>query len=642
MFEMHARWLEELKSHVNTAGEITHTTGYMTSVAISSEICDVCADPGKHDYWTWRSLATDLDDALKYLGPKMACVLTTPITAILDAIRNELFIPRNGKNPMVDDTKRALVTRYAIALHDLLDEDIVILSSWRDLVEACKNDDHLVYPYDRIAFLRDNLFALIRHRRQDDGPWGTSQTAVGILLDYGHQVSRAQQALGDKAFEFDPRHQSRPTGLDAPGRMDLSERWIVRRARRTESVVWFRIADAYTRALSCLTHDNITFYPAQVLAGGIIDHDVARELFPVVPEELLTDRISSFQQSGEIDEYTGIEHKPGLVYARVVIPSAEPHLAGAKARAHLDALLTLTRPSKDTWTVLNGELLFAQGRMPRLDWGPKHRRKTTIFPENDRTAANLDALSNSGYIITSEVAGHLRPVQLLIDQIESANDSESIVMAAVRAIEHLNTWSTRATEKWYKFVKTYLAEEYTRFAFLERATQTTFEAIVRTLPDTSPTASPQPVLDTIRDEVEGGTWRTSFDRLKALGYIADLNTIYTKHPLIRRLREVEHILSSGRSIQDAFDEEERRVDARVARLTRTRNAAIHGGPLSPAACDSVVDFARALSLQALSHAVTSALSGTDVQTVMDQRRLAEVQRADDLRQKAEVKDLFNS
>ncbi|KQU55299.1 hypothetical protein ASG84_23000 [Rhodococcus sp. Leaf278] len=465
MFEMHARWLEELKSHVNTAGEITHTTGYMTLVAISSEICDVCADPGKHDYWTWRSLATDLGDALKYLGPKMAGILTTPITAILDAIRNELFIPRNGKNPVVDDTKRALVTRYAIALHDLLDEDIVILSSWRDLVEACKNDDHLVYPYDRIAFLRDNLFALIRHRRQDDGPWGTSQTAVGILFDYGHRVSRAQHALGDKAFEFDPRHQSRPTGLDDPGRIDLSECWIVRRAQRTESVVWFRIADAYTRALSCLTHDNITFYPAQVLAGGIIDHAVARQLFPVVPEELLTDRISSFQQSGEIDEYTGIEHKPGLVYARVVVPSAEPHLAGAEARAHLDALLTLTRPSKDTWRVLNGELLFGQGRMPGLDWGPKRRRKTTIFPENDCTAANLDALSDSGYTITSEVAGRLRPVHLLIDQIESADDSESIVMAAVRAIEHLNTWATRATDKWYRFVKSYLAEEYTRLAF---------------------------------------------------------------------------------------------------------------------------------------------------------------------------------
>lgn len=642
MFEMHARWLEELRSHVTADGSITHTTGYMTLVAITSEICDLCADPDTHNYWTWDSIATDLDDVRDYLGPDTTGVVRTHVTAVLDTIRNEMFVARSGKTPTVDDTKRPVVAARAAAMHALLDDDTVIVSSWRDLVAACKNEDHLLYTHDRIAFLRDNLRALIEHRRQDDGSWGTSRTAVDILFDYGHGVSRAQQLLGETAFDFDPRNQSRPTGLDDRGRMDLSERWIVRRTRTSPAVVWFRIADAYPRALNCLTHDTITFYPAQVLAGGIIDHATAREMFDVVPEELLTDRFSSFQKSEEIDEYTGIEHRPGLVYARVAIPDIEPHFAESAARAHLDALLNLIRPSPDTWTLLNGHLAFVGGWMPRLDWGPKYNRKATVFAQNDYTTVNLEALHRSGYTITSAVAEHLGPVHRLMDQVESADHSEAVVMAAVRAIEHVNTRTTRATDKWYKFIDTYLAQEYTRLAFLERATQTTFEAIVRTLPDPSPTASPPPVLDTIRGEVESGMWGRSFDRLKALGYLADLKTIYAKHPLVRRLRETEHILSSGQSIQDAFDREAHRVDARVARLTRTRNSAIHGGPLSPSACDSVMDFARDLSLQALRHAQTSALSGTDLRTVMDERSRVEAQRANTLRQRAELEDLFDS
>ena len=49
--------------------------------------------------------------------------------------------------------------------------------------------------------------------------------------------------------------------------------------------------------------------------------------------------------------------------------------------------------------------------------------------------------------------------------------------------------------------------------------------------------------------------------------------------------ELDNTLQSRDSIGRAVDTERERVRARVARLTRSRNAAIHGGPLSEAACD---------------------------------------------------------
>ena len=74
--------------------------------------------------------------------------------------------------------------------------------------------------------------------------------------------------------------------------MDLTERWIVRRPSTKDVVVWFRIANAFVSPTGCMAHGDITFYSAQVLAGAIIDHEVARETYEVVPEELLIDEIT--------------------------------------------------------------------------------------------------------------------------------------------------------------------------------------------------------------------------------------------------------------------------------------------------------------------------------------------------------------
>ena len=80
-----------------------------------------------------------------------------------------------------------------------------------------------------------------------------------------------------------------------------------------------------------------------------------------------------------------------------------------------------------------------------------------------------------------------------------------------------------------------------------------------------------------------------------------------------------------------MDEERQRVKARVARLRRSRNAAIHGGPLSAAACDSIADFARDLADQALNAVTQAILQNAAIPDYMRTTRDENRQRNEELR-----------
>ena len=59
---------------------------------------------------------------------------------------------------------------------------------------------------------------------------------------------------------------------------------------------------------------------------------------------------------------------------------------------------------------------------------------------------------------------------------------------------------------------------------------------------------------------------------------------------------------------------------KVKRLTRSRNAAIHGGPLSDAACGTTADFAATLARQALSTPIWAIVNARSVEAHATSRR----------------------
>lgn len=90
------------------------------------------------------------------------------------------------------------VATRAAALAALLDSDDALVAAWRDLVAGCQDIDHILYPSERIAFLRDTVVGLSEYRRQDRGYFSPVSTAVQVLMGDPSSVRQAQAMVGDR------------------------------------------------------------------------------------------------------------------------------------------------------------------------------------------------------------------------------------------------------------------------------------------------------------------------------------------------------------------------------------------------------------------------------------------------------------
>ena len=103
--------------------------------------------------------AADLSDSLDWIGPELLALVGTPARTVHQAITNGILVPRSGTRPLIDDTKRPFVAAQTARLAAVLDQDDVLVAAWRDLVAGCRDLNHVLYPSERIAFLRDTSAA---------------------------------------------------------------------------------------------------------------------------------------------------------------------------------------------------------------------------------------------------------------------------------------------------------------------------------------------------------------------------------------------------------------------------------------------------------------------------------------------------
>jgi len=106
------------------------------------------------------------------------------------------------------------------------------------------------------------------------------------------------------------------------------------------------------------------------------------------------------------------------------------------------------------------------------------------------------------------------------------------------------------------------------------------------------------------------------------------------------LAESDEILTAPATISTAFDEERRRVDARVKRLTRSRNAAIHGGTLSKEACATITDLAPVLAQDALNTSIWARVTGRPPEAYATSRADEHRQRIANLKNGGDLTNLF--
>lgn len=632
LFEQHDRWIEELLEYTNRQEAVTCRSGYMPLTAIAQEIATACADSRQHggqQIASWQSAADDLVDCLDWIGPGLLALVDPAGRAVHHAITNDLLAMGPNGRSRLDDTKRPFVAAQTTALAGVLDRDDVLVAAWRDLVAACRDVDHVRYPSERVAFLRDTLVGLSEYRKQDRQYFSPISTAVQVLIGNRFSVQEAQAMVGDPVDDHDLADPHAKSDLPEADRANLAARCILERPPAGKYVVWFRLSPGFFRNDPYVTHGDVTFYEAQTLATALTDHARARrDLAGVVPEELLTDEIRDLQAANKVNGHTGFEWEPQLVYARVTVHDVEHHRAVETARTLLDTVLAVVGHHERMWKVLDGSLFFdaSPGAWNPIGarWGLKEPEPDPVFYQNDHFATDLADFTADGHLITAETAEKLKmPLRLVSTLMGTARaDSEAIVMAAVRAIEHCNTWTApTGALHWNAFIDAYLIDEYTLAAFRNRVVLDVFAAADHYRPDRTPGAVIPPELHAIRNDiVVDAVWGTRIDSTKTVAHVAALRRIYADHWLVRRLAEADDILASGAAIAAAFAVEQHRVDARVKRLTRSRNAAIHGGTLSGVACATIADFAATLARQALNIVIWATVTGQQVDAYATSRR----------------------
>jgi hypothetical protein len=172
-------------------------------------------------------------------------------------------------------------------------------------------------------------------------------------------------------------------------------------------------------------------------------------------------------------------------------------------------------------------------------------------------------------------------------------------MASVRAIEHLNAWTTGGVKNWVDFASAYFKKAQARVKVVGFISHFT-KAAIDHVPDRRPDApvAPQRALFDIRQRLMRTVGAHEYFNVRASAdEVPALRGIYSDHFLARGLTEVETTLATPAGMFARLEEQSRRFYRQLARLKRLRNSAIHGGPISETSSQSVAVFAYNLGHQ---------------------------------------------
>ena len=641
LFCQHEPWVEELSVYLQLDGPITASGSVLTLLAATLDLQDWMGDQREFlpvQYDDWQQVIGDYRDSLVNSGPKILAV-AAPHTAAIDALLPSLTsssVHADGTRICaIDPVVRAGIMVHLRKLDATLSSEAAIIAAWRDVVSSCKKVSRTV---EEVSFRRDTLWAIAERRGLDVGSFGVFRDVCAVLTDDANAVSREQDRAAGIDHEPGIPH-TEPSGLETWERLPLCEQVLAREAFKADCIVWLRLAPAFLPQYE-VTHGQVTFYNASYLSGQIGHLELA-DRFQVPPiEVLMPQEVPPLLRKGEVEW----ENNHRMAYARVALPDTEVHRAEMEARTLVEALKAVNHAEPDTWQLMKGHILFVNGhRRSRFSWGPKHDVKDPYYPENDRMGRDIERMSRSARRLDAHSIHSLQAAIGMSTALKaaSAESPEATVMAAVRAIEHINAWTTAGVKNWADFVSDYFKKAQSRVRVVEFIGHFAKHA-VQIVPDNRPGAPHIPELADLRSKLFRSDQyaHTDFHVRAAADHVATLKAIYADHWLARGLGEVETILATPAAMHARLEEQGRRFDQHLRRLKRLRNAAIHGGPISQAACTSVAVFAYNLGHQCLNEAMRTLLTGRDIPSHMDDYRADHIDRFERVQTTGDVDALF--
>lgn len=635
---------DELNMQLHYDSPITSTGAVMTLPAASADLKDWITDDRRfvsqqHD--DWMQVMGDFSASVKATGPKLARRVepmtmqiesllprlisptdTEPITSPTASFLRK-FLPRSVSNRIAQPIDSLLhdvaphglpaeeTHQYTISadvqahISQLLDQldtalatDDAIIDTWHDLRTSA---DNIKRTGEDVAFRRDTLCAIAQRRKLNVlGPFGVFADLSRLVNDSADAI---QEELDREAGrDHFPSVNQEPSGDPLWRRLQLCENVLTREPHRGDCVIWLRLEPASVPQNE-VTHGQVTFYNAAFLSSAIGDPGVANR-FKVPPSELLNlpPKVAADLRAGD-DAW---ESDWRMAYARVELPGVEVHAAEARAGALVEALIAVNHAEQNTWRLMNGSILFVDGDASSLlSWGPKENEPDMYYPGNDRLAHDVELMAPNNRTLDAESLHKLQDAVLISTTLKIAEQEspQATVMAAVRAIEHANTWTTGGKKDWPDFASHYFKK------------------------------APSEIEKFIGHH-------EMYNRRVAADHVAELHRIYSEHWLRRGLGELERTLATPAGMAENLEEQGRAFDRQLGRLKRLRNSALHGGPISDAGCESVSGFALALGHRCLNEAMKALLTGSDIPSHMDEYREDSLARYDLIQQTGDIDAFF--
>lgn len=647
LVRQHESVVEELSVQLQFSELITSSGALMTLPAATADLKDWMADRRKFlsvQYDDWIQVIGDFRDSVSTTGPKLRALVTS-LTTQIDSLLQGLFSSTAAADGTLSYDIDAKVRADTLQKLELLETEFAteaaIVAAWRDLVKSAQMPNRLV---EEISRRRDTLFAIAQCRNLDVvGSFGTFRSVDAVLTDEADAVQEEldREAGIEHQRIFPPSWE--PSGEPTWRRLQLCEQVLTRPPYRGDCIVWLRLAPTFLPRPDS-THGQVTFYNASYLSGFVRQPNGADDFFDVVPSEVLTPPAperAPILRDGE----TEWEDDGKMAYARVLLPGIEVHTAQAKAIALVEALKTVNHAKKDTWKLLRGYLLYIDGqRHSRFSWGPKEYMPEQYYPQNDWMVRDLRRMSRTNQNLDPQSIHDLQDAMSMSTALKAASDESprAVVMASVRAIEHMNAWTTGGVKNWADFVSDYFKKAQARVRVVEFISHFT-KAAIDHVPDRRPDAprAPQQALFDIRSRLMRTVGAHEYFNVRAAAdEVVALRGVYADHFLSRGLGEVETALATPAGMFGLLDEQCRRFDRQLARLRRLRNSAIHGGPISETACQSVDTFAFNLGHQCLNEAMRALLAGNDIASHMGEYRADHIDRFERVKATGDIDALF--
>jgi hypothetical protein len=512
LIRQHERQVEELDVQLTFDKPITGSGAIMTLPAATADLKDWIGDEREFTSVQrdgWMQVIGDFRDSLAKTGPKFSRHVE-PITSRIESRLPELISPSapdpvtpspiatflqrfappdwsNGVVARIDSLLRRLVppppsetkkqtytiddgARSEIAgLLEQLDVEMLnpaaTVAASRDLVTSTE----IGREVEEISFRRDTLFAMAEHRNLNVAERGNGLFwRLSLLVtDAADDVLR-EEAIANGA---EPTSVARediwaPSGVPTWRRLQLCEQVIVREPWRADCIVWLRLEKTNLPQHE-VTHGQVTFYNAALLSG-CVGHPEYTDQFEVPPTELLAPippEKEPIVPEGEVEW----ERDHHMIYARVVLPNIEVHAADATARSLVEAFKAVNHAAKHTWCILNGRILFIDGQRSFFSWGPKAGTPESFQPLNDWMGRDVEKMARNNRYLDAQSVHELRDVMAMSTALDTAaqESPQATVMTAVRAIEHVNAWTTGGVKNWVDFASAFLKKAQGRVRVVE-------------------------------------------------------------------------------------------------------------------------------------------------------------------------------